>query len=86
MTVRRLLVPFAGLVLATALGCEPIFTFPGGALSGELEPAPTDWAFSDAVDTIQLETRPGDPYSVNVWGVAAGDDFFIAGAAGRFWR
>ena len=26
---------------------------------------------------MQLETRPGDPYSVNIWGVGVGADFYI---------
>jgi hypothetical protein len=83
--VSRFLVPIAALVLATGLGCDPFFTFSGGALSGEVKPVPADWAFTDEVDTIQLETRPDDPYSVNVWGVAVGNDIYVAGAAGRTW-
>lgn len=59
-------------------GCEPLVMIPGGQLSGTLRPAPTDWSFTDAEDTVVLETRPDDPYSVNVWGVAADGRFFIA--------
>jgi hypothetical protein len=51
---------------------------PGGRLAGETKPVPPDWSFTQGADTVQLETRPVDPYSVNVWGVAVGDDFYIA--------
>ena len=69
-----------------ALGCGPVWMFPGGELSGTVEPAPTDWSFSDSVDTVQLETRPGDPYSVNIWGAAVGERFYVgAGEATSTW-
>ena len=70
------------LLLAASLACGPLVMIPGGALSGTPTAAPSDWAFTDAVDTVQLETNPDDPYSVNVWGVAAGDAFYI-GAGDR---
>jgi hypothetical protein len=63
-------------------GCEPILIVPGGALSGPVAPAPADWSDSASVDTIQLETRGDDPYSVNIWGVDLGADFYIAAASG----
>jgi len=67
------------LVLCIGLAaCEPIVMIPGGALEGSLSSAPTDWSFTDSEDTVVLETRPEDPYSVNVWGVAAAGQFFIA--------
>jgi hypothetical protein len=34
------------------------------------------------VKTVQLETRPSDPYSVNIWGVAMGSDFFVVSGRG----
>lgn len=45
----------------------PIGPLSGGALSGESAPAPSDWGFARDVETAQLETRPQDPYSVNIW-------------------
>lgn len=72
--------------VALATGCGgPFMMIPGGALSGPVQPAPTDWAFSNAHETVQLETRPADPYSVNIWGVAIGDHFFIAGSVESTW-
>lgn len=66
-----------------ALACGgPLVMIPGGELSGTVQPAPPDWAFSDGVDDVQLETRPSDPYSVNVWGVGAGSRFLIAAGGG----
>ena len=29
----------------------------GGELSGTVKPAPSDWSFTDSVETVQLETR-----------------------------
>ena len=70
-------------VLALSIGCGgPLVMIPGGRLSGEVQPAPSDWAFSDAFENIQLETRPSDPYSVNLWGVANGALFYVASGRG----
>ena len=67
-------------IVATA--CEPMFVFAGGALSGSEEPAPENWTFSREVDTVQIETRPADPYSVNVWGVAVESFVYVAASDG----
>ena len=32
--------------------------------------------------TVQLETRPDDPYSVNIWGVGGSRTFFVASGDG----
>ena len=78
----RLFRPFASpTAVAFALlltACGPLVMIPGGELRGPVLPAPADWGFSDEVDTMQLETRPSDPYSVNVWGVGLGPAFYIA--------
>jgi hypothetical protein len=69
--------------LIFALGCGPLGPLPGGQLSGELEPTtPSDWAFADEEKTVQLETNPSDPYSVNVWGAGIGAGFFLAAGGG----
>jgi hypothetical protein len=70
-------------VCLLALGCGPTGPLPGGGLSGEVATElPTDWSFSDAVMTVQLETRPSNPYSVNLWGVSLGDRFYLASGGG----
>jgi hypothetical protein len=68
--------------LLLVLGCGPLVMIPGGSLSGDVQPVPADWSFTDEVETVQLETRPSDPYSVNVWGVGVGDIFYIASGRG----
>ena len=73
----------SAVVLALALaaglaGCSrPFVLLPGGALEGPRVAVPQSWAFTDAVNTVQLETRPSDPYSVNIWVTAAGDDLYV---------
>lgn len=76
----RACVAVAACVLLVA--CEPLWVLPGGALGGTESRMPDDWAFSDAVDTVQLETGT-DAYSVNVWGVAVGPHFYVAAARGE---
>ncbi len=63
MSFRLLALP---LILA-ALGCNgPMGLLPGGELNGESRPAPADWTFAGDSGIVQLETRPEDPYSVNI--------------------
>lgn len=80
MTIRAFALTFLATLLLT--GCGPLVMIPGGELSGEVKPAPSDWSFTDDVDNVQLETRPEDPYSVNVWAVAANDAIYIASGRG----
>jgi len=81
--MRLLIVSF---VLSGLLACGPLVMIPGGELSGEVKPVPLDWSFSDAAETVQLETRPENPYSVNIWGVGLGVDFYVAsGKADNAW-
>lgn len=67
-----------GFLVFGLVACDPLVMIPGGELSGETRSVPDDWSFSDAVETVQLETRPEDPYSVNIWGVGVEGDFYIA--------
>ncbi len=70
-------------VCLLALGCGPTGPFPGGGLSGQVATdLPMDWSFTDEEMTVQLETRPEEPYSVNLWGVSLGDRFYLASASG----
>lgn len=68
----------AFLTALAAAGCEPTFVFAGGELDGTEQPLPPNWDFSTDVDTVQIETRPTDPYSVNVWGVSLDRNFYVA--------
>ncbi|MFU8817103.1 MAG: hypothetical protein ACNA7W_17290 [Pseudomonadales bacterium] len=81
---RALVVVFALSLLA---GCsEPFIVFAGGALSGEIGTPPDDWSELRGEDTFQLETRPEDPYSVNIWAVGIGPDVYIGtGPDGTTW-
>jgi hypothetical protein len=74
-------------VVAWLAGCHgPFLLRPGGGLEGTAAAAPDDWSFTDAVKTVQLETRPTDPYSVNIWAVAVGANLYVhAGAHRRAW-
>lgn len=68
----------AGLALAWLAACGgPFVVLPGGALDGPVVATPVDWSFSDEVSTVQLETRPSDPYSVNIWAVGIGDVLYV---------
>ncbi len=65
-------------VLTILIGCSgPFLLLPGGKLEGPVAEAPDDWAFTDEVSTVQVETRPEDPYSINIWAVALGDSLYL---------
>ncbi len=67
------------LFLVALPGCGgPLGPFSGGQLSGEVESTPTsDWAFSDAHETVQLEVQPTDPHSVNTWCAAVDGQLYV---------
>ena len=58
------------LLLGQAAACGgPFLVFPGGSLSGEVASAPPGgWPALES-GVFAVETRPGDPYSVNIWAV-----------------
>ena len=66
-------------------GCgDPLVTIPGGELDGTERAAPARW--TDVPDTIQIETRPSDPYSINIWGVGLEDRLYVVtGTEGANW-
>jgi hypothetical protein len=79
------LIPVILLMLVAGCG-DPIVMLPGGALKGEPTAAPADWSALANIKTIQVEFRPDDPYSHNIWGVGIGSDLYIAtGADGTRW-
>jgi hypothetical protein len=69
--------------IVTAACSRPFVLLPGGALEGETAAVPQSWAFTNDVDTVQLETRPADPYSVNIWVVAIEPNLYIHAGANR---
>ena len=74
----------AWLLAAPIVACNgPFVLLPGGALEGSTAPTPESWAFTDEVKTIQLETRPADPYSVNIWVIALGEHIYVHAGANR---
>ena len=68
------------LTLLVACG-DPLMTLPGGALKGNTAAAPAEWSALAGVKTIQVEFRPADPYSHNIWGVGLGPNLYIATSA-----
>ena len=77
------------LLLAVTLtawiaGCgRPLVLLPGGALEGTTVATPDSWSSTDGVKTVQLETLPADPYSVNIWVIALGESLYVHAGANR---
>jgi hypothetical protein len=66
-------------------GCGgPVSILPGGALDGVAASAES-WAFAVEFETLALETRPSDPYSVNIGFVLKDDRLYIDPASERRW-
>ncbi|MEE2677995.1 MAG: nitroreductase/quinone reductase family protein [Myxococcota bacterium] len=83
MTVRMVLLTLC----VFAAGCNgPVVLLPGGRLAGEVRPVPKDWSFAGAYGTAQLETRPQDPYSVNIaYTILDGEPLINAGDTETRW-
>ena len=85
------LVGLLGLVvLFPIVGCGgeggPAGLLPGGSLAGETAPHPGDWGFAGDAGTIQLETNPAEPYSVNLaYTVIDGRIYINAGGTETRW-
>lgn len=76
-----------GLALVIgAAGCGgPILVFPGGALSGTPSTERIDdWSFVDEA-FLELETRPSDPYSVQLNYIVRDGNLYIDPAEGKNW-
>ena len=78
----RALVGCAMLVVLTSCS-GPFFLLPGGELEGETAETPESWAFTDAISTIQVETRAADPYSINIWAVGMDEYLYLHAGEGR---
>ena len=74
-------------LVSIALGCSgPVGLFPGGELSGEPAAAPANWSFAGDYGTVQLESRPSDPYSVNIaYTIVDGSLYINAGDTETQW-
>lgn len=55
------------LAVGVLVACGPLGPISGGRLRGSVEAPPADWSAAHAAETVQLESHPDDPYSVNVW-------------------
>lgn len=72
---RSLLVIFSLLIFA---GCEGPFVFmSGGALTGTVGEVPATWQLPEASAMAQLETRPEDPYSINLVYVQLNNNLYV---------
>jgi hypothetical protein len=84
MIERRHALSLVLVMLTLTLGCGgPLLTLPGGALEGSATAAPSDWSFTDDVNTVQLETRPADPYSVNIWVITLDEHLYVHAGTNR---
>ena len=55
-------------------------------MEGETAAVPSNWDFTRTIKTVQIETRPEDPYSVNIWIIDNGPVLYIhAGANQAEW-
>ena len=65
-------------VVALSSGCSgPLPFMSGGAISGEDQSAPSDWALEEDYGLVVLETRPDDPYSINIAYLQLGGRLYI---------
>ena len=66
----------AAVVFVLAACGGPLGPLAGGELSGQTAEPPAQW--NAVPETIQLEVRPDDPYSVNLWSVSIGPHLYVA--------
>lgn len=65
------------LLAFTVTACtDPIIGVPGGKLKGTETPVPDRWG--TVPDVVQVEMRPDDPYSINIWAVVSNNTLYIA--------
>jgi hypothetical protein len=81
MNVRAFVPALLCGLLAACNG--PFVLLPGGPLQGETAAVPGDWTFTEEVDTVQLETLPSDPYSVNIWVIALDEHLYVHAGTNR---
>lgn len=83
--MRRTLLVCALVALGQIACGGPFLVIPGGELSGEVvDERVEDWSFlEDGI--FELETRPGDPYSVQLNYFVRDGQLYIDPAEGRTW-
>jgi hypothetical protein len=87
MATAGLLVFGGAAILGARLLYGPLGPIPGPELTGTVVAEPVyDWSFADAIQVIQVETRPADPYTVNTWVTRAGGGIYLfAGTEDKTW-
>jgi hypothetical protein len=78
--IRKLLVLAGAAALAVAVVARfsdgPIGPFPGGALSGTVDPDPDpDWRSIGS--TVEFEIRPDDPWSLRTYAIPYGREIYV---------
>ena len=84
--IRRGMLATASFALIVGMlgGCGgPFLLLPGGELEGQVTGLPVDWSFTDEISTVQVETRPEDPYSINIWVTALENQLYLHAGANR---
>jgi hypothetical protein len=82
--MTRTLAILGATLCLTLAGCSgPFVLIPGGSLDGTVATTPSDWSAVAEIDTIQLESNPETPYSVNIWVIAMGDALYVHSGANR---
>ena len=77
---RSISIWLATALALASLGCQPSETRPGLWLNGESVEAPVaDWSFTDAFQSVFIQTSPwyGLPHSVTIWCAAQDGELFI---------
>lgn len=77
---------FTCVIVSTGVACGgPLLVIPGGAVRGEVVTEPVDdWSFATA-RWLALETRPDDPYSVDINYTVRDGQLYIDPREGRRW-
>ena len=83
MSRIRTLLALSATLLFTSACSGPFLLFSGGELEGDVAPAPADWSFTDDISTIQIETNPAEPYSVNIWVLELEGALYLHAGANR---
>jgi hypothetical protein len=73
-------------IAASACNGGPLPFLSGGQLEGEERPVPERWELEEDFAIVQLETRPEDPYSINLaYTLIDGELFLNAGDTETQW-